>query len=105
MAISAAGEAPPNIGFGIRLLTIAGFALLVGIIVASNTANLFVFHQFDQSLGQLQRLHAASELAADIDRRMTALRLSASDLAAAGATDATQPLALAADLSTLLTRS
>lgn len=102
MAGSPTGARRSRFTIGIRGLTIGGFALLIGIIIVSSLANLLAIRDFDRAFGELQRLHRASELAAEIDRRMTALRLAASDVVAEGSTDASQPLAQARELADLL---
>ena len=58
--------------------------------------------EFAGTFAELQRLHAASELAAEIDRRMTGLRLAARDVVSDVAADASVPLAQANDLARLL---
>src|SRR5258708_23122074 len=102
MAISLSGSILPRPMIGIRALICGGFALLVAIILAASIASLLAMRDFAQASTELQRLHAASELAAEFDRRMTALRLAARDVVAEGSSDATSALAQANDLVTLL---
>src|SRR5258707_10826750 len=102
MAISLSGSILPRPVIGIRVLIYGGFALLVAIILAASIVSLLAMRDFAQASAELQRLHAASELAAEIDRRMTALRLAARDVFAEGSSDASSALAQANDLVTLL---
>src|SRR5262245_33028359 len=103
MAISLPGSLLPRRVIGIRVLIYGGFALLVAIILAASVTSLLAMREFAETAAELQRLHAASELAAEIDRRMNALRPADRDGRAEGPSGPSGAVSQANDLVALLT--
>ena len=60
-------------------LTFGGFLLVLAVITATSMASVIAIRHIDATFGELQRLQDVGDLAEEIDRRLTELRLAARD--------------------------
>ncbi len=69
-------------GFSLSIgqLTFGGFLLVLAIIMITSTASVVAVRHLDTTFAELQRLQTVGDLAEEIDRRLTGLRLAARDV-------------------------
>src|SRR6185312_11752435 len=60
-------------------LTFGSFLLLLALITATSVASVIAIRSIDSTFAELQRLQGVGDLAEEIDRRMSELRLAARD--------------------------
>src|SRR5215468_4878137 len=60
-------------------LTFGSFLLLLAVITATSTASVIAIRHVDSTFAELQRLQDVGDLAEEIERRMSELRLAARD--------------------------
>jgi PAS domain S-box-containing protein len=69
-------------GFSLSIgqLTFGGFLLVLAIIMITSTASVVAVRHLDTTFAELQRLQTLGDLAEEIDRRLSGLRLAARDV-------------------------
>ncbi|MBB5048714.1 PAS domain S-box-containing protein [Rhodopseudomonas rhenobacensis] len=77
--IAAYLERAKSVSLSIRQLTFGSFLLLLAIIVATSIASVVALRHIDATFGELQRLQSVDELAEEIERKMSEVRLAARD--------------------------
>jgi PAS domain S-box-containing protein len=60
-------------------LTFSGFLLVLAVILVTSIASVVAIRHIDMTFAELQRLQTVGDLAEDIDRRLSSLRLAARD--------------------------
>ncbi|ABD88924.1 PAS domain S-box protein [Rhodopseudomonas palustris] len=68
-----------TVSLSIRQLTFGSFLLLLAIIVATSIASVVALRHIDATFGELQRLQSVDDLAEEIERKMSEVRLAARD--------------------------
>src|SRR5947209_11271499 len=68
-----------SFSLSIGQLTFGSFLLLLGIIAATSLASVVAIRHIDATFAELQRLQTVGDLAEEIDRRTSGLRLAARD--------------------------
>src|ERR1700732_301756 len=79
MPIAAIVQRIRSFSLSIGQLTFASFILLLAMIVMTSVASVLAIRHIDATFAELQRLQSLGDVAAEIDRRMNALRLAARD--------------------------
>jgi len=78
-AISAFLEKARSSALSIGQLTFSGFLCVLAVILVMGVANVVAVRHIDTTFAELQRLQAVGDLAENIDRRLSDLRLAARD--------------------------
>lgn len=78
-AISAFFEKARSSSLSIGQLTFSGFLCVLAVILVMGVANVVAVRHIDTTFAELQRLQIVGDLAEDIDRRLSSLRLAARD--------------------------
>jgi PAS domain S-box-containing protein len=78
-AVAAMFQRVRSSSLSIGQLTFSGFLLVLAVIIVTSTASVFAIRHIDATFAELQRLQTVGDLAEDIDRRLTSLRLAARD--------------------------
>ncbi|MDB5564918.1 MAG: multi-sensor signal transduction histidine kinase [Tardiphaga sp.] len=78
-AIAAFFQRVRSSSLSIGQLTFSGFLLVLAVILITSIASVVAIRHIDMTFAELQRLQTVGELAEDIDRRLTGLRLAARD--------------------------
>src|SRR5258707_9378009 len=79
MSSAAIAQRIRSFSLSIGQLTFASFILLLAMIVMTSVASVLAIRHIDATFAELQRLQTLGDVAAEIDRRMNALRLAARD--------------------------
>src|SRR5436309_1627307 len=104
-------ETPPNslpprsFSLSIGQLTFGSFMLVLAVIIITSTASVIAIRHIDSTFAELQRLQSVGDLAEDIDRRMTELRLAARDFVTDPGTQSVQVGEAATSLSEVLKKT
>src|SRR5436309_15539896 len=104
-------ETPPNslpprsFSLSIGQLTFGSFMLVLAVIIITSTASVIAIRHIDSTFAELQRLQSVGDLAEDIDRRMTELRLAARDFVTDPGTQSVQVGEAATTLSEVLKKT
>src|SRR5260370_37095253 len=86
-------------------LTFASFMLLLAMIVMTSVASVVSIRHIDATFAELQRLQSLGDLAEEIERRMSELRLAARDFVTDPAVPSSQVWEAASSLSNLLQKT
>ncbi|MDB5634872.1 MAG: multi-sensor signal transduction histidine kinase [Tardiphaga sp.] len=78
-AIAAFFQRVRSSSLSIGQLTFSGFLLVLAVILITSIASVVAIRHIDMTFAELQRLQTVGDLAEDIDRRLTSLRLAARD--------------------------
>ncbi|WP_441241527.1 PAS domain S-box protein [Tardiphaga sp. 768_D3_N2_1] len=78
-AITAFFQRVRSSSLSIGQLTFSGFLLVLTVILITSIASVVAIRHIDNTFAELQRLQTVGDLAEDIDRRLTRLRLAARD--------------------------
>ncbi|WP_398468775.1 ATP-binding protein [Tardiphaga sp.] len=78
-AITAFFEKARSSSLSIGQLTFSGFLCVLAVILVMGIANVVAVRHVDMTFAELQRLRIVGDLAEDIDRRLSSLRLAARD--------------------------
>src|SRR4051812_36333560 len=68
-----------SLSLSIGQLTFGSFLVLLAVIAATSMASVIAIRHIDSTFAELQRLQGVGDLAEEIDRRMSELRLAARD--------------------------
>ncbi|MET0723997.1 MAG: PAS domain S-box protein, partial [Tardiphaga sp.] len=78
-AITAYFQRVRSTSLSIGQLTFSGFLLVLAVIMITGIASVVAIRHIDMTFAELQRLQTVGDLAEDIDRRLSSLRLAARD--------------------------
>ena len=104
MAFTAIVRRIRSFSLSIGQLTFASFILLLAMIVMTSVGSVIAIRHIDATFAELQRLQSLGDLAEEIDRRMTELRLAARDFVTDPAAPSSQVWEAASSLNALLSR-
>ncbi|MET0968118.1 MAG: PAS domain S-box protein [Tardiphaga sp.] len=105
IAVAAFFQRVRSSSLSIGQLTFSGFLLVLLVIMFTSAASVVVIRHIDATFAELQRLQMISDLAEDIDRRLTGLRLAARDVVIDRDTQPEKATQAAAALGDLLTKT
>src|SRR6476660_1680124 len=105
MAIAAIVQRIRSLSLSIGQLTFASFMLLLAMIVMTSVASVVAIRHIDATFAELQRLQSLGDLAEEIERRMSELRLAARDFVTDPAVPSSQVWEAASALSNLLKKT
>jgi PAS domain S-box-containing protein len=94
-----------SFSLSIGQLTFASFMLLLAMIVMTSVASVVSIRHIDATFGELEHLQNLGDLAEEIDRRTTELRLAARDFVTDPAAPSTRVWDAASSLTTLLKKT
>jgi PAS domain S-box-containing protein len=94
-----------SFSLSIGQLTFASFMLLLAMIVMTSVASVVSIRHIDATFAELQRLQSLGDLAEEIERRMSELRLAARDFVTDPAVPSSQVWEAASSLSNLLKKT
>src|ERR1700726_3164401 len=94
-----------SFSLSIGQLTFASFMLLLAMIVMTSVASVVSIRHIDATFAELQRLQSLGDLAEEIERRMSELRLAARDFVTDPAAPSSQVWEAASSLSNLLKKT
>jgi PAS domain S-box-containing protein len=94
-----------SLPLSIGQLTFASFMLLLAMIVMTSVASVVSIRHIDTTFAELQRLQSLGDLAEEIERRMSELRLAARDFVTDPAVPSSQVWEAASSLSNLLKKT
>jgi PAS domain S-box-containing protein len=94
-----------SLSFSIGQLTFASFMLLLAMIVMTSVASVVSIRHIDATFAELEHLQNLGDVAEEIDRRMSELRLAARDFVTDPAAPSSQVWEAASSLSVLLKKT
>src|SRR6202011_2793456 len=94
-----------SLSLSIGQLTFASFMLLLAMIAMTSVGSVVAIRHIDATFAELQRLQSLGDVAAEIDRRMNALRLAARDFVTDPDARSDRVGAAASELSALLKKT
>src|SRR3978361_2064374 len=104
-------ELPPisqrlrSFSFSIGQLTFGSFLLVLAVIAITSIASVIAIRHIDSTFAELQRLQSVGDLAEDIGRETTELRLAARDFVADPGTQSSQVAEAVASMSDILKKT
>jgi len=105
MSFAAIVQRIRSFSLSIGQLTFASFMLLLAMIVMTSVASVVSIRHIDATFAELQRLQSLGDLAEEIERRMSELRLAARDFVTDPAVPSSQVWEAASSLSNLLKKT